>query len=80
MRILKVSQEAKVQVAVTIGQESDFERLNEVLDAGRILKQGRDHDQGSQFRGNAHRKNPFAAADAASPVTWQASSPASTAS
>ena len=45
--IPKIGQESKVQVVVTIGQESDFERLNEVGDALGILKERRDDDQGS---------------------------------
>ena len=35
MRILKISQQAEVQVLVPIGEESDFERLDQFLDAVR---------------------------------------------
>ena len=79
-RIAKIGQQAEVQVVVAIGQEPDFQRLDQVLDALRAREHGRDHDQRARFGRDSLWRSPCAAADAASPAASPASSPAPTAS
>ncbi len=45
-----------MQVAVAIGQEPDFQRLDQALDVARAGEHGRDHDQGAGCRRNARRE------------------------
>ncbi len=51
--VAQIGQQAEVQVGVAIGQEPDFQRLDEGLDVARAGEHGRDHHQGARCRGDA---------------------------
>jgi len=44
--ILKIREQGKVQVTVPIGEESDFKRLKQIVDALCMLEERRNHHQG----------------------------------
>src|SRR4030042_5596461 len=54
VRVLKISQQAEVQVVVLICKEPDFKRLDQILDILSAYEHSRDHDQSTQFRRNSH--------------------------
>ena len=46
-----------MQVLVPIGQEPDFQRLDQILDVLRAGEHRRDHDQSARFRRNPSEKS-----------------------
>ena len=53
LRVPEVGQQGKVQMGVPIGQESDFERFDEMLDMFNAAEHRRNHDQRARLRGDA---------------------------
>ena len=53
LRVPEVGQQGKEQLAVPIGQESDFERFDEMLDLFNAAEHRRNHDQRARLRGDA---------------------------
>ncbi len=49
----KIRQQGEVQVYVLVGQETDFQRFDEAVDASRAGKHRRDHHQRARSRRNA---------------------------
>jgi len=52
-RVSKISQQAKVQVFITICQKPNFKRLDQILDVLSAHKHSRDHHESSRFRRNS---------------------------
>ena len=66
VRVRKVGQQAEMQIAVPIGEEANFERLDQIVDVSGAGEHGRDHHQRVCDAAEFPRKNPSAAVDAAS--------------
>ncbi|MFI5293842.1 MAG: hypothetical protein ACHQ0Y_02315 [Thermodesulfovibrionales bacterium] len=49
-RILKICQQAEVQVLIPICEKPDFQRLYQVLDVLSAYEHGRDHGKGTRLR------------------------------
>ena len=48
----EVGQQAEVQILVSIGQEANFQRLDQLLNVWSAGEHRWDHDQGARFRWN----------------------------
>ncbi len=55
-RIPKIGQQSKVQAVVPVGQEPNFQRLDQILDVPRAGEHRRRHHQGAGFRRNTPGK------------------------
>ena len=67
LRIREIGQQGEVQMLVTIAEEAHFEGVEERIDAGDRVGDGRHDDDGAQGLGNALAQAPVLAAAAAAP-------------